>query len=360
MNLNILMTVDAVGGVWRYAMDLAAALKGEGYGIAFAGFGPKPDPAKQKEALAIGTLDWCDAPLDWMATGPQDLTGVPDWILSIAHKRRTDLMHLNQPALAAGLHSGPLRVGVTHSCLATWFEVMEDGNLPDNLSWQVEMTRAGLRNLDRVVAPSAAHAALTERVYDLHGIVAVPNAGRSPLVAPDKGDGSVIAVARWWDRAKNGLALHRAALLSGASVTMIGDADGPDGQCFAPNCAPYPAAQPHVVTLARIARSSLFVSPSLYEPFGLAALEAARAGRPLLLADIPVYRELWGDAARFFNPRDPAGLEQAMTQLLDDGGARLALGRAAQDRAQRYSMKDQVQRMTAIYADISAETQVAS
>ncbi|ALG89210.1 MULTISPECIES: glycosyltransferase [Actibacterium] len=360
MSLNILVTVDAVGGVWRYAVDLAAALATEGYGIAFAGFGPEPDAAQRAEARSIGTLDWSDAPLDWMATGPQDLAKVASWLMSVAHKRRTDLMHFNQPALAAGLRGGPPRLGVTHSCLATWFQVMENGCVPDRLSWQVDMTRAGLRNLDRIAAPSAAHAALTERVYDLHGIVAVPNAGRSPLIAPDEGDGSVIAVARWWDRAKNGAVLHRAALLSGATVTMIGDAEGPNGQRFEPNCAPAPTAQPHDATLQRIARSSLFVSPSLYEPFGLAALEAARAGRPLLLADIPVYREIWGEAARFFNPHDPAELARAMTNLLDDPATRLALGRAAQDRALRYSMDEQVQKTTALYAGIIADAQVTS
>jgi glycosyltransferase involved in cell wall biosynthesis len=47
------------------------------------------------------------------------------------------------------------------------------------------------------------------------------------------------------------------------------------------------------------------VAPSLYEPFGLAVAEAARAARPLVLSDIPTFRELWGDAALTSRPAMP-------------------------------------------------------
>ncbi len=48
----------------------------------------------------------------------------------------------------------------------------------------------------------------------------------------------------------------------------------------------------------------IFVSTSLYEPFGLAVLEAAQAGCPLVLSDIATFRELWDGAAIFFPPGD--------------------------------------------------------
>ena len=38
---------------------------------------------------------------------------------------------------------------------------------------------------------------------------------------------------------------------------------------------------------------------ALYEPFGLAVLEAAQAGCALVLSDIPTFRELWDGAALF-------------------------------------------------------------
>src|SRR3546814_15067984 len=59
-------------------------------------------------------------------------------------------------------------------------------------------------------------------------------------------------------------------------------------------------------------RAGIFVSPSLYEPFGLAVLEAAMSGCALLLSDIPTFRELWDGAAVF----TPAGDSDALADRL--------------------------------------------
>ena len=49
-------------------------------------------------------------------------------------------------------------------------------------------------------------------------------------------------------------------------------------------------------------RGRSIVSPALYEPFGLAVLEAAQAGCALVLSDIPTFRELW-ERRRALRPR---------------------------------------------------------
>ncbi len=116
---------------------------------------------------------------------------------------------------------------------------------------------------------------------------------------------------------------------------------------------------PYPVTLERLAAASLFVSPSLYEPFGLAALEAARTGRPLLLADIPVYREIWDGAARFFDPYDADDLAAAITAMLQAPDERIALGTAAQRRAQQFTPAGQAAAMTDIYRAIAAPETVS-
>ena len=59
--MRILMTLDAVGGVWRYAMDLAAELRAAGVSTVFLGFGPGPSERQRHEAEATGVLDWADA-----------------------------------------------------------------------------------------------------------------------------------------------------------------------------------------------------------------------------------------------------------------------------------------------------------
>ena len=44
-----------------------------------------------------------------------------------------------------------------------------------------------------------------------------------------------------------------------------------------------------------------FVFPSMAETFGFPMVEAMRAGVPLVVSDIPVHREVCGDAAAYFS-----------------------------------------------------------
>jgi glycosyltransferase involved in cell wall biosynthesis len=77
---------------------------------------------------------------------------------------------------------------------------------------------------------------------------------------------------------------------------------------------------------AAYAGASVFASMALYEPFGLAVLEAAQAGTRLVLRDTPGFRELWDGAATFV--ADPEDLVPALQAALDAGND--ARGRAGQ------------------------------
>ena len=65
----------------------------------------------------------------------------------------------------------------------------------------------------------------------------------------------------------------------------------------------------------------LYVTASLVEGFGLSGLEALACGAVTLASDIPVYREVLGDAVAWFNPVDPHALAEAIGDLLQDGVA---------------------------------------
>ncbi|MEN6404579.1 MAG: glycosyltransferase, partial [Armatimonadia bacterium] len=74
--------------------------------------------------------------------------------------------------------------------------------------------------------------------------------------------------------------------------------------------------------------------PSLYEPFGMVALEAMAAGRPVIASATGGLKEtvLAGATGVAIPPRDPRALASAVVQLLMNPQAAASLGRQAQER----------------------------
>jgi glycosyltransferase involved in cell wall biosynthesis len=79
------------------------------------------------------------------------------------------------------------------------------------------------------------------------------------------------------------------------------------------------------------------IMPTLYEGFGLPVLEAMDRGVPVACSDIPVMREVAGDAALFFAPRRPQEIAAAIGRLVGDGDLRARLVAAGHQRASRFS-----------------------
>lgn len=101
-----------------------------------------------------------------------------------------------------------------------------------------------------------------------------------------------------------------------------------------------------------MAKATLFLHPALYEPFGLAVLDAARSRCGLVLADIASLRELWADAAIFIDPRDPAAWITQLNALSDDPTRCKELGDRAFSQAQRYTAESSVGAYQRLYADL--------
>lgn len=352
--LRVLMTLDAVGGVWRYALDLAMGLHARGVQVVLAGLGPEPSSQQRAEAQAVGPLEWGEAPLDWMAEGPVDLALVAGWIDRLATGHKVDLLHLNLPTQAVGLTCGLPVLTMSHSCLATWFDAVRGTAVPPEMDWNRRLTAQGLAAADLLVVPTQAQGQAVARLYpDLPPVAVVHNSSQAALpLGPRRAE--VTAVGRWWDDGKNGAVLDAAAARSAWPVTMIGATQGPNGAGIALNHARSLGPMSHNRTLDHVCRTGIFCAPSLYEPFGLAILEAARAATPLVLADIPTFRELWQDAAVFFDPRDPDGLAVTLDALAQDPQARAQLGQAACQRAERYAPHHQTAAMMRLYGGLVA------
>jgi glycosyltransferase involved in cell wall biosynthesis len=109
---------------------------------------------------------------------------------------------------------------------------------------------------------------------------------------------------------------------------------------------------PHASALEAVRRCSMLVMPSLVrETFGIAALEAMAAGRPVVASNVGGLRELVvdGETGLVVAPGDPVALRAAISALEQDPGRREALGRAGKVRAARYSPENVVPRLEAVY-----------
>lgn len=308
----MLLTTDAVGGVWRYSLDLAAGMTQRPI---LAVLGPSPSAVQRDEAAGLG-LDLIDTglPLDWTAADPEALAAVTTALRDLAAGQGVQTIHLHAPALA-GLDPWPIPVvAVAHSCVATWWDAVRGGPIPSDFAWRTEATRAGLKTAAAVIAPTHAHAAAVERAYGKFAITTVHNGTLRPLPLAGEGGGgttsrkpAIFTAGRLWDEAKNAAALNRAAPSLTAPIRAAGPTAGPNGTHIdLPSLHLLGTLGPAAMRRA-YADATVFASLALYEPFGLSILEAAQAGLHLVLSDIPSLRELWDGAARFVPPgADPA------------------------------------------------------
>jgi glycosyltransferase involved in cell wall biosynthesis len=93
------------------------------------------------------------------------------------------------------------------------------------------------------------------------------------------------------------------------------------------------------------------VVPSLAEGFGLAAVEAAACGAPVIASDIGPHREALGDSGLFFEPGNAAALAARLGDVADAGEGRDELGRRARAAAERLSWDETARRLGALLLD---------
>jgi glycogen synthase len=347
---RILMTADAVGGVWTYALELARALSRHDLSVTLAVMGPPPSIDQLEIARAVPDMKIEAHPfrLEWMSDAWTDVDAAGDWLLDLEADVRPVLVHLNGYTHGALPWRSP-RVVVGHSCVLSWREA-SGGTFAQ--SWLDEYrTRVarGLACADWVVAPTVAMLSALRRHYgplpraSVISNARTPASGRQRMKQP-----LVFAAGRLWDRAKNIDALVRIAPDLPWPVVLAGAANRDYG--IASNLT-------HVGRLSErqmsdwLQRASIVALPARYEPFGLVALEAALAGCALVLGDIPSQREVWGDAALFVSPDGPASgtaLRGAIERLIVEPETLRDFSRRARQRALNYT----VSRMARLYRSV--------
>jgi len=96
------------------------------------------------------------------------------------------------------------------------------------------------------------------------------------------------------------------------------------------------------------------VFPSLYEGFGLPALEAMACGTPVIASNTTGLAEAVGDAGVTVDPRSAEELTDAMRRVLDDDALRERLIAAGLARAAEFTWGRMARSTAAVYRDALA------
>lgn len=95
-----------------------------------------------------------------------------------------------------------------------------------------------------------------------------------------------------------------------------------------------------------------FVLPSIYEGFGLPPLEAMACGTPVVASDIPVFREVLGDAALLVDPHSPEEIAKGIHRVLTDKTLSKELRQRGLQRVKLYSWEKAAQETLKVFKEL--------
>ena len=303
--MRILLTTDTVGGVWTFTQELCAGLLERGHAVALVSLGRAPSDSQQawfetmfaqnKARFRYRSLD---VPLEWMDENAGAYRWAEAELLQTVEEFQVELLHFSQFCFGALPVALP-KVVTAHSDVLSWAEACRPTGLEDTewLRQYCALVDAGLSGANGVVAPTRWMAEALGRGFASAGDVMVIYNGRSlPCIAGVSRVRRLQAVSagRRWDEAKglgmlDGIEAAMPVMLAGD--TQLENADG--AGCL---------SQGDLLSL--FTKSSVYIAASMYEPFGLAPLEAALCGCAVLANDIESLHEVWRDGALYFRGQE--------------------------------------------------------
>jgi glycogen synthase len=366
--MRALMTADTVGGVWSYALELSRALERHDVEIVLATMGAPLSPAQRDDVRRCHNITLRESRyrLEWMPDPWSDVAAAGEWLLDLERAVQPDVVHLNGYAHAALPWRSPVLVA-GHSCVLSWWRAVHGCAAPSAWDRYRAAVTAGLRNADLVVAPTRYMLnALLTHYGSLRAGCVVPNgcdAAVLPLGARDAFGRYaraatlprpfVLAAGRAWDESKNLAALAAAAPRIAWPVYVAGSDLHPSGERRPLDGVHRLGVLPQAALWQWYRRASIFVQPSVYEPFGLAPLEAAIQRTALVLGDIAPLREVWGDAAVYVPPRAPAAIADAVNGLAAQPQRLAEYAEAARRRAAGLTARRMARAYTGLYRSLA-------
>ncbi len=187
------MTVDSIGGVWTYALELARALEPYGIEIAFASMGGRLSREQYDQVVTRKNVRLFESAyrLEWMDDPWGDVDRAGDWLLQIAARVRPDIIHLNGYSHAVLPWNAPVLV-VAHSCVLSWWRAVKQGDAPSRYDQYRARVAAGLAAANLIVAPSVA---MRDALAADYGANFNRRSWRLPVPGAIKGCGSQCALS---------------------------------------------------------------------------------------------------------------------------------------------------------------------
>jgi glycosyltransferase involved in cell wall biosynthesis len=359
---RVLMTADAVGDVWTYAMQLSRVLCSSGVEVVLATMGPPPSQEQRQECAGIDrlSLEVGEYALEWMDEPWQDVDRAGAWLLDIKRRTDPDIIHLNGYS-HAGLDWDAPVLTVAHSCALSWWTNVLSEPAPERYAEYRRRASWGLAACDIVVAPT--QAMLRELEQHFGGI------RRSRVISNgiDLGAWSagrklpqILSAGGICDRAKNLELLLDIESDLVWPVRIAGEHRRPNGvEVNASVASTLLGPISRIELRNRLSIASIYAHPVLYEPFGLAPLEAAASGCALVLADLPSLREVWQKAACFVPPHDRGAWRDALNALATDTHRRTQMAIRARRQASEYSAERMAARYLALYHELKLQRAAA-
>jgi glycosyltransferase involved in cell wall biosynthesis len=289
-----------------------------------------------------------------------DIAESTSFLQSVIERTRPDVLHLNQYCYGS-LDARVPRLMVAHSDVFSWWNAVHGTRPPRSLwsSWYETTVNRGLSGANMVVAPSQWMMDELVHHYNVPARRKIVYNGRSPSLfdAARPKANCALSVGRVWDHGK-----QIALLLScrpAVPVRIVGPMEAP--ATGAASWAAAAVAETIEVCGAReeselralYAEAGTYIATSRYEPFGLAPVEAALSRCAIVANDLPIFHELWGDAALFFRRNDTQALETVLQQLTGDPNLRSEYGDRAYQRArERFDAERMVMEYEGLYQEL--------
>ena len=337
--MRLLMTTDTVGGVWTFTSELVTEFLARGHDVALVSFGraPSSEHRSQVKTLTVRFPNFVftasEAPLEWMPENRSAYTDGKLLLMELCRSFQPDALVLSQFCFGALPVDQPKLV-IAHSDVLSWALAVGKAPLADDawLRTYCSLVQRGLDGADTVIAPTRAMLHDVRAHFGVPSHVAIIANGRTLPVRKDASQRKLQAVTagRMWDEAKNLKLLTEC--VSPMQILVAGDDHGAD---FRGSNVWMLGTLSEATLIETFRTSAIYICSSVYEPFGLAPLEAALCGCAVLANDIPSLREVWGDAALYFT--NAASLSFLLATLAASPSDLAAAQTRSHARAQTYT-----------------------